>query len=198
MFVWEFRPANVNDYAPFVSTNYRDLDSGMFDAEGLPLTWKKKPKVEVFIEPGKKKPKPVADISVLAPGALVLSDAAKTALAPFLLRFGQLLEMECQGEARWFYNVTNLVSCIDESRSTRRPSGDISKEEFFEDRVPVVESVFKDPVTAVGKLYVNALAKSALEEIIAAAGLVGAEFAEPGPPPKKPRPGARAGGAPLG
>jgi len=190
MAVWEFRPANVDDYAPFVSTNYRDLDSGMFDAEGLPLTWKKKPKIEVFVEPSKKKPKPVADVSVLAPGALVLSDVAKTALAPFLLRFGQLLEMECQGEARWFYNVTNLVSCIDESRSTRRPSGDISKEEFFEDKVPVMESVFKDPITAVGKLYVNEPARVALEKIIADTGIVGAEFAEPGPPPKKPRPRA--------
>lgn len=190
MLVWEFRPANVNEHAPFVSTNYRDLDSGMFDAEGVSLIWKRKPKIEVFIEPGKRKPKLVADVSAFMPGALVLSEAAKAALAPFLLRFGQLLEMECQGETRWFYNVTNLVPCIDESRSTRRPSGDISKEEFFEDKVPVAESVFKDPITAIGKLYVNAPAKATLEKIIAAAGIVGAEFAEPGPPPKKPRPRA--------
>ena len=120
----------------------------------------------------------------------MLSGPAKTALAPFLLRFGQLLEMDCDGDTRWFYNVTNVVSCIDESRSTRKPSGVISKEEFFEDKVPVMESVFKDPITAVGKLYVNTPGKAALEKIILDAGIVGAEFAEPGPPPKRPRPRA--------
>ena len=190
MHVWEFKPANVNDFAPFVSTSHRDLESGMFDAEGAPLTWKKVPKVEVFIEAGKKKPKPLADISVLAPGALVLSSKAKTVLESFLLRFGQLLEMDCGGETRWFYNVTNVVSCIDEALSTRRPSGDISKEAFLDAKVPVAASVFKDPVTAIGKLYVNAAAKATLEKLIADAGIVGAEFAEPGPPPKKPRPRA--------
>ena len=188
--VWELKPGDVNDYAPLAFVHDRDIESGMSDAEGEPLAWKKKPQIEVFVEPGKKKAKPVADVSVLTPGALALNQKAKDALEPFLSRFGQLLEMDCEGEPRWFYNVTNVVACIDEVRSAKRPSGSISKEEFFEDKVPVDESVFKDPLMAAGKLYVNEAAKSALEKLIAGAGIVGAAFVKPGPPPKKPRPRA--------
>ena len=54
----------------------------------------------------------------------------------------------------------------------------------------VDESVFKDPLMAAGKLYVNEAGRTVLEELIAGAGIVGAAFVEPGPPPKKPRPRA--------
>ena len=190
MTVWEFKPGNVNDYAPLVFTNDRDIESGMFDAEGEPLSWKKKPKIEVFVEPRKKKAQPLADISALTPGALALNDKAKAALEPFLSRFGQLLEMDCEGEPRWFYNVTNVVSCIDEGRSEKRPTGALSKEAFSEERVPTESAIFKDPLTAPVKIYVNDAAKSTLEALIAEADLIGAAFVEPGPPPKKPRPRA--------
>ncbi|HEX7637610.1 MAG TPA: hypothetical protein VF457_04370 [Burkholderiaceae bacterium] len=186
--VWEFRPGNVNDHAPLVFVDDRDIESGMFDTEGRPLTWNRKPRIEVFVEPDKKKSQPVADISALTPGALALNEKAKAALEPFLCRFGQFLEMDCGDESRWFYNVTNVVSCIDEERSARKPSGAISKEAFFEDRVPTQEAVFKDPLMAAGKLYVNEAAKVALEKLIAAAGLVGAAFVEPGQRSRKPRP----------
>ena len=190
MTVWEFKPGNVNDYAPLVFSSDRDVESGMFDADGEPLSWKKTPKIEVFVEPRKKKPQPLADIGALTPGALALNDKAKAALEPFLSQFGQLLEMDCAGEPRWFYNVTNVVPCIDEEHSEKRPTGAISKEEFFEDKVPTEASVFKDPLTAPVKIYVNEAAKAVLEELIAEADLVGAAFVEPGPPPKKPRPRA--------
>jgi hypothetical protein len=160
----------------------------MFETSGVSLSWSRKPKVEVFVEPGKKKPKPLADVSALTPGALVMNDKAKMALAPFLSRFGQFLEMDCAGESRWFYNVTNLIPCIDEARSVKRPSGSIVKEEFIEDRVPVDAAVFKDPLTAAAVLYVNEAGKAALEAIITEAAIVGMAFAELGPPPKKPRP----------
>jgi hypothetical protein len=188
MKVWELKPGDVNNYAPLVFVNDRDIESGMFDAEGRPLAWKKKPKVQVFVESAKQKAKPVADISLLTPGALALNDKAKATLEVFLSRFGQLLEMDCEGESRWFYNVTNVVPCIDEGRSTKRPSGAIAKEEFFEDKVPVDESVFKDPLMAAGKIYVNEAAKAVLQKLIDDAGLVGAAFVEPGSAPKKPRP----------
>ena len=188
--VWELKAGAVNDYAPLVFANDRDIESGMFDASGAPLTWSTKPKVEVFVEPGKKKPKPQADISALTPGALAMNDKAKAALEPFLSRFGQFLELDCEGEPRWFYNVTNLVACIDEANSTKRPSGSISKEAFFESKVPAGEAVFKDPLTAPASLYVTTAAKDALEKIIAKAGITGAAFVEPGPGPKKPRPRA--------
>ncbi|EIL90743.1 hypothetical protein [Rhodanobacter spathiphylli] len=186
--VWELKSGSVNDFAPLVFASDKDVESGMFDATGANLSWSSKPKVEVFVEPGKKKPRPLADVSALTPGALVMNDKSKTALEPFLSRFGQFLEMDCAGESRWFYNVTNLIPCIDEARSTKRPSGSIVKEAFIEERVPVDAAVFKDPLTAAAVLYVNEAGKAALETIIADAAIVGMAFTEPGPPPKKPRP----------
>ena len=186
--VWELKSGSVNDYAPLVFISDKDVESGMFETSGVSLSWSRKPKVEVFVEPGKKKPKPLADVSALTPGALVMNDKAKMALAPFLSRFGQFLEMDCAGESRWFYNVTNLIPCIDEARSVKRPSGSIVKEEFIEDRVPVDAAVFKDPLTAAAVLYVNEAGKAALEAIITEAAIAGMAFAELGPPPKKPRP----------
>ena len=186
--VWELKSGSVNDYAPLVFASDKDVESGMFDTSGASLSWSKKPKVEVFVEPGKKRSKPLADVSALTPGALAMNDRAKAALEPFLSRFGQFLEMDCAGEPRWFYNVTNVIPCIDEARSAKRPSGSIVKEEFFEDRVPVSAAVFKDPLTAAAVLYVNEAGKAKLETIITEAAIVGMALVELGPPPKKPRP----------
>jgi hypothetical protein len=186
--VWELKSGSVNDYAPLVFGSDKDVESGMFDTSGVSLSWSKKPKIEVFVEPGKKKPKPLADVSALTSGALVMNERAKVALEPFLSRFGQFLEMDCSGEPRWFYNVTNVIPCIDEARSAKRPSGSIVKEEFFEDRVPAGAAVFKDPLTAAAVLYVNEAGKAALETIITEAAIVGIALVELGPPPKKPRP----------
>lgn len=186
--VWELKSGSVNDYAPLVFASDKDVESGMFDTSGSPLSWPQRPEVEVFVEPGKKAPKPLADISALTPGALAMNNKAKAALEPFLSAFGQFLAMDCGGETRWFYNVTNLIPCIDESRSTKRPSGSIVKEAFFEHAVPVEPAVFKDPLTAAASIYVNDAGKAALEKIVAEAAIAGVAFVEPGPPPKKPRP----------
>jgi hypothetical protein len=185
---WKLQSGSVNDYAPLVSASDKDIASGMFDTSGASLSWSRKPKVEVFIEPGKKEPKPLADVSALTPGALVMNNKAKLALEPFLSRFGQFLEMDCAGEPRWFYNVTNLIPCIDEARSAKRPSGSIAKEGFFDDKIPIDAAVFKDPLTAAAVLYVNEAGKAALEAIITKAAIVGMALVELGPPPKKPRP----------
>jgi hypothetical protein len=188
--VWELKAGSVNDFAPLVFASERDAASDMFDVSGAPLAWGKKPKVEVFVESGKKRPKPQADVSALTPGALAMNDKAKLALEPFLGLFGQFLELDCDGEPRWFYNVTNVVPCIDEANSAKKPSGAISKEAFFADKVPSGEVVFKDPVTAPASLYVTNAGKSVLEKLAAEAGITGLALVEPGPPPKKPRPTA--------
>ncbi|UJJ60043.1 hypothetical protein [Rhodanobacter denitrificans] len=186
--VWKLESGSVNDHAPLVFASDKDVASGMFDTSGASLSWSRKPRVEVFVEPGKKKPKPLADVSALTPGALVMNDKAKVALEPFLSRFGQFLELDCAGESRWFYNVTSVIPCIDEARSAKRPSGSIVREEFFEDWVPVSAAVFKDPLTAAAVLYVNEAGKAALEAIIAEATIVGMALVELGRSPKKPRP----------
>lgn len=190
MRVWELKAGSVNDYAPLVFSSESDAASGMFDVSGELLTWGKTPKVEVFVEAGKKNPKPVADVSALTPGALAMNSKTKSALEPFLGKFGQFIEMDCEGEARWFYNVTNVVSCIDEANSAKRPSGSISKEAFFEAKVPAGAVVFKDPLTAPASLYVTEAGKTRLEGLVAHAGITGLAFVEPGRGPKKPRPRA--------
>lgn len=188
--VWELKAGSANDFAPLVFASERDAQSGMFDVSGAPLTWSKRPTVEVFVEPGAKKAKPQADISALTPGALAMNTKAKAALEHLLKEFGQFLEMDCDGETRWFYNVTNVISCIDEASSTKRPSGSISKEAFFEAKVPTGHAVFKDPLTAPASLYVTEAGKAQLEDAVAKAGITGLAFVEPGPAPKKPRPRA--------
>ena len=190
MKVWEFKNASANDVATLVFSSDKDLDDGLFDAEGEALSWDKAPRVEVFIEPRAKKPKPRVDISPLTPGALVLNDKAKAKLGPFLSQFGQLLALECDAGPEHFYNVTNIVDCIDAASSKTRPSGAIAKEAFFEDKVPVLPAVFKDPRTAATRVYVNQAAKEILEKLIAEAGITGAAFAEPGAVAARPRPGA--------
>ena len=190
MTIWEFRNASQNDVAMLVYASDVELDAGVFDAKGEPLDWASRPHAAVFVEPGKKKAKPRVDISALRPGALVLNGKAKSALEEFLSQFGQLLELDVGGEVEWFYNVTNLVDCIDVEKSDKRPSGAISKEAFFEDKVPSGAALFKDPKTARTKIYANELAKQRLEELLSGAGLTGATFVLPGPLPPRLRPSA--------
>ena len=117
MKVWEFKNGSQNDVAMLVYASNAELEAGIFDAKGEPLIWGSRPHAEVFVEPGKKKPKPRVDVSALRPGALVLNGKAKALLGDFLCRFGELLEIDVQGSIEWFYNVTNVIDCIDVDRS---------------------------------------------------------------------------------
>ncbi len=188
MKVWEFKNGSQNDVAMLVYANDAELDAGVFDAKGDPLSWDVRPHAEVFVDPGKKKAKPRVDISALRPGTLVLNAKAKVALGDFLSQFGQLLEIDVQGSVEWFYNVTNVIDCIDADKSDKRPSGAIAKEAFHERMVPSTPALFKDPRTARTKIYANEEAKAVLERLMSAAHLTGAAFSEPGPPPPRPRP----------
>lgn len=180
MKVWELRNAAVNEMAPLTYGSDEEMRSGMFDAKGLPLTWLSRPSVEYIAEPRKKKQKPRADVSVLRPGALVLNPKARDALAAFLTQFGQLLEMSCEGDVRFFYNVTNVVDCIDPENSERRSSGSIVREVFFEDKVPSDAAIFKDPVMARTRIYANEAAKAIVDKLVADACITGLMFTEPG------------------
>lgn len=190
MKVWELKNGALKDVASLVYANDAELAANVFDASGKPLDWKTRPHAEVFVEPRRKKAKPRADISALRPGALVLNARAKTSLGEFLSRFGQLLELDVDGEVEWFYNVTNVIDCIDLQSSTLRPEGSVAKEAFFADRIPTGPAIFKDPRTARTRIYANEPAKELLLERMASAGISGAAFAEPGQPPPRPRPTA--------
>ena len=181
MAIWELRCGSVNDFASIVSRDYDNIEDELFDTDGGPKDWKDRPLVGWAVDKRKKTQKPRADISLLLPGALVLNDRAKEALGPFLSKFGQLLELDCEGEPRWFFNATNLVACVDEAASEKFDDGGIMLEAFDESKAPKEASVFKDPLTAPVRIYVNEAVKRTIEKLAKDAGLTGIECAKPVP-----------------
>ena len=172
--VWELRFSAVDDHANVVSISKDDLTSGRFRPDGKPKLWVDRPLVAFEDSSQRKKPRPPADVSAMFPGALVLSDRAEKALGPFFAMFGQLLELECPGvEIRYYYNVTNLVDCVDAERSEKSKVGRIISEVFIESRVPAEPAIFKDPATALSRIYVNDGGRRLIEEIVSQMRLTG-------------------------
>lgn len=179
MQIWELHLDGLNDYAVLVhgadGLNFRET----FSANGQPKNWAVRPKVTPYVEKRKKMPKPRADISYLTGGAIILNQKAYLALKDFLLPFGQLLELDCDGEIEYFYNVTNTLQCIDFERSEKQ-DGVVIKEVFLPDAIPATPLIFKDPHTARISIYVNQAGREKFEQIATAAGLFGARFLPPG------------------
>lgn len=181
MAIWELRCGSVNEFASIVSRDYDNIEDELFDTDGGPKDWKDRPLVGFAVDKRKKTPKPRADVSLLLPGALVLNDRAKEVLGPFLSKFGQLMELDCEGEPRWFYNATNLVACVDEDRSEKFDDGGIMLEAFDESKAPKEAAVFKDPLTAPVRIYVNDAGKRTIEKLAADWSLSGIECGLPKP-----------------
>ena len=177
MTVWELRYASINDYAMVVPLRQDDLLARRFDTDGSPMDWMDRPLVGFADSSRRKNKRPPADVSVMVPGALVLSERAREALGPLLLKFGQLLELECEvnADVRYFYNVTNLLQCVDVDRSEKNDFGDIRLEAFDESNVPEDAAVFKDLATADIRIYVNDAGKALIEKAVASASLTGIE-----------------------
>lgn len=177
MMVWELRYACVNDYAMVVPLDDYESLSGRFQIDGTPKNWMDRPMVGFADSRRRKHKRPPADVGAMIPGVLILSERAKDVMGPFLSKFGQLLELDCEGtgEIRYFYNVTNIVQCIDVERSPKTELGDVKIEVFNESRVPSEASVFKDPSTAKGRTYINDAGKVILDPLIASARLTGIE-----------------------
>ncbi len=181
MAIWELKCASVNEFASVVSRDYDNIEEELFDTDGSPKDWKDRPLVGWAVDKRRKTQKPRADVSMLLPGALVLNERARAALGPFLTKFGQLLELDCEGEPRWFFNATNLVSCVDAARSKKFDDGGIMLEAFDESGAPKEAAVFKDPLMAMVRIYVNEPGKTAIEKLAKDAGLTGIECAKPKP-----------------
>ncbi len=179
MNVWELRCANINDYSMVVPESELDLLNGVFDIDGMALDWNFIPVVKYADSRsrGKKTQRAVADVATFGPGAFVLSQKAFDALGPFLGQFGQLLEVQTAGgaEFRRFYNVTNILKCVDVERSEKSDSGGIRSEVFYDINVPRSAAVFKDPSTAAFRIYTNDPGKELIERIVKDAGLTGVE-----------------------
>jgi hypothetical protein len=181
MAIWELRCASVNDFASIVSRDFNNVEDELFDTDGSPKDWKDRPLVGYAVDKRKKKQKPRADISLLLPGALVLNGRAREALGPFLSQFGQLLELDCDGEPRWFFNATNLVACVDKDRSEKFEDCGIKLEAFDESKAPKEAAVFKDPLTALVRIYVNDAGKAEIARLSSAFSLAGIECGPPRP-----------------
>ena len=175
MSIWELRTQSPDEFAPLVPSDAQ-VNSGIFEFDGTPRQWKRRPTVEVYQEGPKKNHLPRGDASLLLAGSLVLSQKAVDALGPFLAQFGELLEAKVDGAVEYFYNVTRVIDCIDPERSEKRSSGSLLKEVFRTDALPAGPAVFKDPRTVRIRIYVNDEAKKLLEAAIAAHGLTGFEL----------------------
>ena len=186
MKIWELRCASINDYSPAVSLDSSDLLAGLFRLNGKPLHWGKVPRIGFEDRSRRKQKQPPADVSIMVPAALVLNARAHKVLSPFLSRFGQLLELhsetgldprcfynEAEPGTRYFYNVTNMVPCVDVEHSERNDLGRIVSEVLDTSNVPKEATVFKDPATAKFRIYINDAGKAVVDELIASAGLTG-------------------------
>ena len=179
MQVWEVQCADVDSYSMIVPS-IEDIDK--FDADGRPLDWLSPPVIEYADSRSRgKKQRPVADVATGGAGSFFLSERAFKVLGPFLGKFGQLLLVQTEGgaEFRHFYNVTNLVKCVDVERSEKRASGSMLKEAFYDINVPREPAIFKDPLTAGYRIYTNDAGRKLLEELVTQAGLTGLECGEP-------------------
>ncbi len=90
-----------------------------------------------------------------------------------------MLELDCQGEIEYFYNVTNLISCIDYEKSEKTGTS-VTQETFITKAIPHEACVFKAPETAATSIYLNQAGKEKFEQIASAANLFGARFVEAG------------------
>lgn len=181
MTVWEIKTGLSEQVATLVVPEADQVIGSMkrFGGDGSLLQWPKPLRLEPLVEKRKAR-KPLGDVSPFLPGALVLSGQACEALRPFLSKFGQLLELDIEGQTHFFFNATNLVDCIDRERSEQRPGGVVGKEAFIEGAVPMEPAVFKAPATARSRLYVNEAGKLTLESAAAQAGIRGLLFVRAG------------------
>ena len=177
MKILELRYTSINDHAMVVPLRQDDLVARRFDTDGSAKDWKDRPLVGFADSMRRQNKRAPADVSAMVPGALVLSQRAFDALASFLMPFGQLLELECEegAEIRYFYNVTNIVHCVDAGKSQKNSFGDVLLEAFDESKVPDGAVVFKDPATADSRIYVTASAAAFIQARAESAELTGIE-----------------------
>lgn len=178
MTIWEITNNLINKVPMLVVTEHDRSNAHFWDqfgGDGSPVHWAKSPKLQPFVDRKRSKQKPRADISPFMPGSLVLNTKASDALGEFLSRFGQLLEVDVMGEAEHYYNVTNVIDCIDLDRSEVLPGGFIKTPAFKEASIPTQAAVFKDAARP-SSIYVNEAAKLELERRIAATGVTGMSF----------------------
>lgn len=183
MQVWKWNGAS-NGFTTLLPMRDDELLGGVFTADGTPKTWSKPPQVRPGIEHSKKDQRPLGDLSFVMGASIVLNEKARVALEDFLAPFGQFLELDMVDETGlgggdqrlYFYNVTNVIDCIDFDRS-ETDGKKVIKPAFVPGGVPADPQVFKDPLRKKMDIYLNEAAHAQLTGLIDRAGLRGSTFA---------------------
>jgi hypothetical protein len=183
MQVWKWNAAS-NGFTTLLPLRDEDLLAGVFTADGSPKAWRERPQVEPGIEKVKKDQRPLGDLSFVMGGSVVLNKKAHAALKDFLEPFGQFLELDLIDETGigggtqglYFYNVTNIIECIDFDQS-QTEGKKVIKPVFVPGSVPASVQVFKDPLRKKMDIYLNESAHAQLTALIDKTGLLGSTFA---------------------
>ena len=187
MNIWKFNSVS-NEYTPFLYVSNEDMTARLFLTDGTPKNWSERPKCRPYVEKQKKKKQmPLADLSYISPGTILLNRKAYEVLNDFLTPFGQLLEVECMNEGGllgdklsetyYFYNVTNIIPCIDYENS-EKSFNSIDKEAYFPDRIPSDVQIYRDPQRLRVQIYLSEPAKAQFAKLIAENNLTGGEFVQ--------------------
>jgi hypothetical protein len=175
MTVWLIRPGDTLDRPVLVFKNDQDLRDRVFILDGRVKDLAYRPEVELAHTAPKKKQRERANVMWLAGGSFVMDAKARAALGGFLTRFGELVELHHGGETLYLFNCTNMIDCLDESR-TVRDDGLLVIEAIDECKVPSEPAVFKDPKTVRMRIYVNDGAKDVIDQWASDAEITGLEI----------------------
>jgi hypothetical protein len=182
MKIWSWYGAG-NGYTALLPVRNEDIFSGVFAADGTHKTWATRPQVKPGIERVKKKQKPLGDLSPLMGASVVMNEKAHGALKAFLEPFGQFLELDLVDETglaggdqpMYFYNVTNVIPCIDFEKSETE-DGHVIKPAFVPGAVPASAQVFKDPLLRKTNIFLNDAAHAELQGLVNKTNLLGSTF----------------------
>ena len=175
MTVWLIRPGDTLDRPVLVLRDDHDLRDRVFITDGRIKDLAYRPAVELADTAPKKRQRELANVMWLAGGSFVMDAKARAALGGFLSRFGELVELHHGGETLYLFNCTNIIDCLDESR-TERDDGLLVIEAIDESKVPSEPAVFKNPKTVRMRIYVNDAAKEVIEQWASEAGITGLEI----------------------
>lgn len=179
MTVWLIRTGDMLDRPILAARDKQDVRDRIFITDGRVKDWSYRPAVELVQTAAKKKKeqRERANVMWLVSGSFVLDAKARAAIGGFLSRFGELLELHHGSETLYFFNCTNMIDCLDESRTKRGAGNLLVIEAIDESKVPSEPAVFKDPKTARMRMYVNDAAKEVIDQWTSEAGITGLEIA---------------------
>jgi hypothetical protein len=181
MTVWEITNKWANDVAGVTHADDIEFDPvgsvefwRQFEGFGSSLLWNCRPRLATIEFEGRRKRRPRADVSPFTSPGLVVNAKVRGALGEFLSQFGQLLEVDVDGQVEYYYNVTNVLECLDRERSEKEGYY-VERPVFHEGLIADTPVIFVEPELP-GRIFVNDSAKGILDNGIAESGIIGMSF----------------------